>query len=93
MDVHNQYKGWTPVAWNIVTSQTIDRGIGVRNAETQNKVATFAHLVWLILNSPNALWSRILCQKYLYHRDLHDVEVRSQDFNLWQGIYNKGPPY
>lgn len=85
MDVHNQYKGWTPVAWNTVTSQRIDGGLGVRNVETQNK-ADFTHLAWRFLNSPNTLWSRILRQKYLCHRDLHDVEVGSQDSNLWQRI-------
>lgn len=55
--------------WNIVSSPKDKGGLGIQKLEQKNK-ALLAGLAWRIFQSPQAMWSRILINKYLHKRNV-----------------------
>jgi len=74
------------VAWDVVTRETTDGGLGLRNMRQLNS-AFLIKLGWRIETEPTALWARVLKAKYCKGHDLDNVVAgRYSCSNAWRGI-------
>lgn len=74
------------VSWNTVTKPKNAGGLGIRSMRQANS-AFLTKLGWHVLAEPEALWSRVLRQKYCEGRcDVDMFKARSDASNAWKGI-------
>ncbi|KAL2898047.1 hypothetical protein RDABS01_039829, partial [Bienertia sinuspersici] len=74
------------LSWDTVQKPRALGGIGIKSARQVN-AAFLTKLGWRVLTEPNALWSRVLRQKYCRGRcDIDMFKATTNMSNVWSGI-------
>lgn len=63
----------------------IFRGLEIRNTHNHN-LAMFGKLVCRILKDSNALWGKLLKEKYFPHSDLLKAKASSNSSSFWKKV-------
>jgi len=72
------------VAWNVVTKEKTKGGLGLRSMHQLNS-AYLMKLGWRLQTVPNALWAKILREKYSRGRDINQLFGRKVACsNVWR---------
>lgn len=73
------------LGWHRIYSPKSVRGLGLRTMELQN-ISLLSKLGWSLLNSPDALWVRILTSKYFHGSSFLSATGSPSASWLWKGI-------
>ena len=74
------------ISWDTLQRPRNEGGVGLRSTRQANS-AFLTKLGWRVLTEPNALWSRVLRQKYCKGRcDIDMFLPTSNMSNVWKGI-------
>lgn len=77
-------KVWILISWNKLSRPIQEGGLGIRSIMDMKNVV-MVQTVWRFLTSLDALWARVLTQKYLRNQSFQEVGIKNGDSNFLEG--------